>query len=68
MKQTRLAQAITCVLYGHDEVPHQIAPTLTRADVTHDDVRAVMQFVSERAAADATAHELGILDLGGEGG
>ena len=68
MKQTRLAQAITLVLYGHAEVPHPFAPTLTCADVTHDDVRAVMQFVSERATADATAYELGILDLGGEGG
>ncbi len=68
MKQTRLAQAITLVLYGHDEAPHPIAPTLTRAEVTHDDVRAVMRFVSERAASEVSARELGTLDLGGEGG
>jgi hypothetical protein len=68
VKQVRLAQAIALVLYGHDEAPHPIAPTLTREEVTHDDVRGVMHFVSERAAAEASAHELGILDLGGEGG
>jgi len=64
MTQTRLAQA----MYGYDEAPHPIAPTLTRAEVTHDDVRAVMHFVSARAAAEVSARELGILDLGGEGG
>lgn len=67
MSQIRLAQAIKLVLYGHDEAPHPIAPTLTREDITPDDVRGVRRFVSDRAASEVAERELGLLDLGGEG-
>jgi hypothetical protein len=68
MKQIRLAQALRLVLYGHEEAPHPIARTLTLDDLNEEDVRGVRKFVSQQAETEATFRELGLLDLGGEGG
>lgn len=66
MKQIRLAQAISLVVYGHDEAPHPIARTLTRDEISVDDVRGVVRFISDRAADDLSERTLGRLDIGGE--
>jgi len=68
MMQVRLAQAITLVVYGHDEAPHPIAPTMTPAEICADDTRAVTKYVSDRYADEIFERELGRLVLGGEGG
>ena len=68
MMQVRLAQAITLVVYGHDEAPHPIAPTMTRDEISSADTLAVTKYVSDRYADEVFERELGRLVLGGEGG
>lgn len=67
LKHVRLAQALMLVVYGHDEAPHPIAPSLTREEITDDDERAVRRLISEHAAAELSAREECLLDIGGEG-
>lgn len=68
MMQVRLAQAITLVVYGHDEATHPIAPTMTRDEVSPADTRAVTKYVSDRYADEIFEREVGRLVLGGEAG